>query len=580
MWNNLRARHYSVIILLAIVALETSAIAIDSFLNRESDVAFALESPYQNNHFIKSFKIAEESCPKAPITLAKTAPSTQAVKKVSFVESAPEIKKLTQTVEAEFVAAATDKVSNKNFLEYSVKKGDSLTNIAAIFGSETKEIKRVNKLVDVDTIKVGQTIKVPMPSSEMVYQVKRGDSLSRIASRFRVPLKKLIDSNNLKSHVLVQDQKIIIPIKVKNTKLAIASSKKESLTTKKLETIKPQKMALIATPQKMQLVKLNKLQIAKAPAIKPDIKFLEKELLKTPPTVAAKKVETKVETAKVEIKSADKKVENQKVSKTTNSEFKNYEVTRGDSLIKIARKFDTTVAQIKADNDITGAFIRRGQSLKIKPGKKLYRVLSKKNKPVKTASVKIVKHKVQKGECLSVIARRYCTTISAIVSENNLKSTIVKYGQLLNVPSNKKQYKVTRKSSITKSASWLRPLRGRISDRYGWRHHPVHKKRLFHAGLDIAAPRGTPIAAAASGKVIYSGYRSGYGRMVIVRHSNGYSTRYAHCSRLLVKKGQKVRAGQILAKVGATGVATGNHLHFEIRKNGKTIDPLKLISMK
>jgi murein DD-endopeptidase MepM/ murein hydrolase activator NlpD len=118
------------------------------------------------------------------------------------------------------------------------------------------------------------------------------------------------------------------------------------------------------------------------------------------------------------------------------------------------------------------------------------------------------------------------------------------------------------------------PVRGRLSDRYGWRNHPVYRKRLFHAGIDVAAPKGTPIVAAMSGKVIYSGRRSGYGKIVILSHSSGYSTRYGHCSSLLVKKGQYVKAGQTIARVGATGVATGNHLHFEVRKNGKTVNPL------
>ncbi|MDD2998435.1 MAG: M23 family metallopeptidase, partial [Candidatus Riflebacteria bacterium] len=79
------------------------------------------------------------------------------------------------------------------------------------------------------------------------------------------------------------------------------------------------------------------------------------------------------------------------------------------------------------------------------------------------------------------------------------------------------------------------------------------------------------------GRVIYAGRRSGYGNLVIVSHANGYSTRYAHCSRILVKKGQQVKAGQLIARVGATGVATGNHLHFELRKNGKTQNPLTFL---
>ncbi|MFA6749234.1 MAG: M23 family metallopeptidase, partial [Candidatus Riflebacteria bacterium] len=97
-------------------------------------------------------------------------------------------------------------------------------------------------------------------------------------------------------------------------------------------------------------------------------------------------------------------------------------------------------------------------------------------------------------------------------------------------------------------------------------------------GIDIAAPKGTPILAATNGKVIYAGRRSGYGNLIIVSHANGYSTRYAHCSSIIARKGQQVKAGQIIGRVGATGVATGNHLHFEVRKNGKTLNPVSFIN--
>ena len=95
-----------------------------------------------------------------------------------------------------------------------------------------------------------------------------------------------------------------------------------------------------------------------------------------------------------------------------------------------------------------------------------------------------------------------------------------------------------------------------------------------HTGLDIAAPKGTPIKAAAAGKVTYAGNAGdGYGNYVVISHGNGVQTVYAHCSKVLVSKGQQVSQGELIAKVGSTGNSTGNHLHLEVRKNGIAYNP-------
>jgi murein DD-endopeptidase MepM/ murein hydrolase activator NlpD len=120
----------------------------------------------------------------------------------------------------------------------------------------------------------------------------------------------------------------------------------------------------------------------------------------------------------------------------------------------------------------------------------------------------------------------------------------------------------------------IRPAQGRLSSGFGMRVHPISKRRRLHAGIDIAAPTGTPIIAAAPGVVIFSGWRGGYGNAVIIDHGGGLSTLYGHCSRLLVKSGQRVKQGQRIALMGSTGYSTGPHLHFETRINGKPVNPL------
>jgi hypothetical protein len=105
------------------------------------------------------------------------------------------------------------------------------------------------------------------------------------------------------------------------------------------------------------------------------------------------------------------------------------------------------------------------------------------------------------------------------------------------------------------------------------RFHPISKRYKRHTGIDYGAAHGTPIHATAGGTVEFAGRRGGYGKLVIIRHPNGYKTYYGHCSRLLVRKGTHVKQGQPIAKVGRTGQATGPHVHYETRINGKPVNP-------
>lgn len=123
------------------------------------------------------------------------------------------------------------------------------------------------------------------------------------------------------------------------------------------------------------------------------------------------------------------------------------------------------------------------------------------------------------------------------------------------------------------------PSMTRKSSNFGYRIHPIKHTKRLHAGVDLAAPGGSPIVAAMSGRVILARAGSGYGNYIIVDHGNGYATLYAHCSKLLVKKGQRVSRGQQIAKVGSTGASTGNHLHFEVRVKGTPVNPAPYIGL-
>jgi murein DD-endopeptidase MepM/ murein hydrolase activator NlpD len=118
---------------------------------------------------------------------------------------------------------------------------------------------------------------------------------------------------------------------------------------------------------------------------------------------------------------------------------------------------------------------------------------------------------------------------------------------------------------------------GWISSHYGWRKDPFTGKKNLHRGIDFVGKPGTDIIAMADGLVSWAGTRSGYGKTVEIRHGNGFVTRYAHNSKLFVSEGELVRQGQVIAAMGKSGRATGTHLHFEVIRGGKTVNPLKFV---
>ena len=115
----------------------------------------------------------------------------------------------------------------------------------------------------------------------------------------------------------------------------------------------------------------------------------------------------------------------------------------------------------------------------------------------------------------------------------------------------------------------------RLASGFGYRIDPVYKTTKFHAGLDFAAPQGTPIYATADGVVKVAGnLGNGYGNHVVINHGFGYETLYGHMVRIKVRNGQRIRRGEVIGWVGSTGKSTGPHLHYEVHKNGRDLDPI------
>jgi murein DD-endopeptidase MepM/ murein hydrolase activator NlpD len=121
---------------------------------------------------------------------------------------------------------------------------------------------------------------------------------------------------------------------------------------------------------------------------------------------------------------------------------------------------------------------------------------------------------------------------------------------------------------------------GWVSSGYGYRNDPFNGRRAFHAGVDIAGKPGTPIKAVADGVVTYAGVKAGYGLMVEINHGNGYVTRYAHALAKLVEVGERISKGEFIAVIGSSGRSTGTHLHFEVIRNGRNINPRGFLNAK
>lgn len=124
------------------------------------------------------------------------------------------------------------------------------------------------------------------------------------------------------------------------------------------------------------------------------------------------------------------------------------------------------------------------------------------------------------------------------------------------------------------SGRFSRPVSASMTSGFGYRYHPILHTRRLHAGVDFGAPSGTPIHAAAEGIVVSAQRMGGYGNVIILDHGGGYATVYGHCSRILVSSGAHVSRGQVIGRVGSTGLSTGPHLHFEVRINGRPVNPL------
>jgi murein DD-endopeptidase MepM/ murein hydrolase activator NlpD len=241
-----------------------------------------------------------------------------------------------------------------------------------------------------------------------------------------------------------------------------------------------------------------------------------------------------------------------------------YRIKEGDSIYRIASKFSLSMQSIIAFNGLKEAWhLRVGQTLRI-------------------PNMDGIPYTVQKNDNLTRISEKHKIPVNAILDANDLPSDTIQAGLVIFLPGAKMDAaELTRaiRREVIIAKPMTRPVSGRITSGYGWRIDPVNPRpgvQLFHKAIDLSGTIGEPVLAAMGGTVLHVDNNSNLGNFIILRHGE-YQTLYAHLSALSVKRGDTVRQGQEIGKIGNTGYTTGPHLHFAAFRNGVAVNPLDLI---
>lgn len=269
----------------------------------------------------------------------------------------------------------------------------------------------------------------------------------------------------------------------------------------------------------------------------------------------------------------NKQLEKKKIQKKI--EMLTYKIEAGDNLSKISKKLNISVDTLKIHNKSA----RKGRLIV--------------NKKLVYPSKNGLFYKVKRGDSLFKISKKYGIKVQDILESNNVNPKKLIAGKKLFLPNvSYKEYKKFTAKKVQKkkknqkkeknvkklkksSLGFSFPIKYRgVNSRFGNRFHPVLKRYILHTGVDLVA-KYVPLRAAKAGVVSYAGYMRGYGKIIIIKHANGYETRYAHLSVISTKVGEKVRRGEFIGKTGKSGRVTGPHLHFEIRYKGVPKNPMK-----
>ncbi|MDP2945700.1 MAG: LysM peptidoglycan-binding domain-containing protein [Atribacterota bacterium] len=452
--------------------------------------------------------------------------------------------------------------NNDEFITYKVTKGDTLWSISKQYNISLNLILALNNIKDKDTLSIGQIIKIPQDNLQAdnyaIHIVKKGETLWSIAQECNLSVELILTTNNLTNSELISiGQQIEIP-STKNTTpetniitQAVIDKKNNNINNNvsQPENAEPVVYTVQAGDNLWNISRKYGVSVA----VITDINNLgDKDLLSLG--------------QKIEIPAIGGGVSNS--NQKQEPIIITYTVVKGDNLWSISQRYDVNMNTIISTNNLEEiSRLSIGQKLKLLITNM---DIAKAEGYGQEAATEEIIYSVKKGESLWSISREYNVKLEAIIAANSITdASKISAGQQLRIPN------VPGTGTSSNIYNFIWPVRKRINSPYGMRVSGGRKE--FHSGIDIGAPTGTNIVAAESGRVSYSGYMRGYGNVIILSHDGGYSTVYGHNSVNLVKTGQSIKKGSVIAKVGRTGNATGSHLHFEIRLGGKPVNPLSYL---
>lgn len=446
-----------------------------------------------------------------------------------------------------------------NYTEYKVKNGDTLYGIAFSHGMTANEFLKLNNIDDPNkyNLKVGETLKIKNNNDSNIervenkdveeikeninteknnnyidYKVKNGDTLYGIAFENDMSVNEFLKINNI-SDPIAYKLKVGETLKIQSK---IQNKVDSSRTTKIYKVKRGDTLGAIAINNSMyldDLLKLNSLKRDYVLKIGDNIKVYDKISVK---------------------------LDSNSIEKSDYIKIESYKVKSGDTLseIAVAKKMD--LVELYSLNGLSDNYVlKAGDVLKV------YGEREKVNKVV------VSNYKVQKGDTLYSIARNNKMELKKLLEINNIKDAskyTLQIGANLKIESIKTEYA----DETIPDSSFQWPYRGIIVARYG-----VDKYKLANRGINILGNIGDKVSASDYGIVEYANDIRGFGKVVIIKHKNGFTTSYAHLSKIAVKLGDIVNKGDYIGDIGDTGLVDKSELYFKISYRGRSLDPIKLL---
>ena len=446
-----------------------------------------------------------------------------------------------------------------NYTEYKVKNGDTLYGIAFSHGMTANEFLKLNNIDDPNkyNLKVGETLKIKNNNDSSIervenkdveeikeninteknnnyidYKVKNGDTLYGIAFENDMSVNEFLKINNI-SDPIAYKLKVGETLKIQSK---IQNKVDSSRTTKIYKVKRGDTLGAIAINNSMSLddlLKLNSLKRDYVLKIGDNIKVYDKISVK---------------------------LDSNSIEKSDYIKIESYKVKSGDTLseIAVAKKMD--LVELYSLNGLSDNYVlKAGDVLKV------YGEREKVNKVV------VSNYKVQKGDTLYSIARNNKMELKKLLEINNIKDAskyTLQIGANLKIESIKSEYA----DETIPDSSFQWPYRGIIVARYG-----VDTYKLANRGINILGNIGDKVSASDYGIVEYANDIRGFGKVVIIKHKNGFTTSYAHLSKIAVKLGDIVNKGDYIGDIGDTGLVDKSELYFKISYRGRSLDPIKLL---